>query len=435
MNAGLVPIFNGAAANSATADGLVSTFPGLTSSGGQAASSAAGARTPISVFANQSVGYSDNPGQIFAGSPSAGNRPDEYEVTNVGALLSRQLGLQDYFASANFGVTNYAHDTNFNSTQYSISVGDNYAFRDVCTGAIVANQSQSAVPLQFLQGSLSTETSQNSSFEVSSRCKATGHLFITTDVNISKSSFSDATSAANDSMQMFGSAGLEYAVPGFIVLGFLGSAQQSEFVGRGGLNVAGLANNTSQLNFNAFLTKPITPKLNLSLSAGIADLSAGGATLAGAIQPVYTASLSYAYSPKTSVNFNVSHLVGSPQNVLANFEQIDSYSFGLSYRYSARTNFGANFGVSKTASSGSMSGSGSSSQGVGTISPINLAATSGLDAAGLNTNNIFETFNVSYRLARAASASLSYQHLERQEAGLNQTAKANVVSLSVNYSR
>ena len=427
VNAGLVPVFDSSTATSATASGLVSGFPGLTSFGAQAASAAEAARKPISVFATQSLAYSDNPGQTFEGqtlgtvqSSQFRNQPDEYEVTSFGALLSRDVGLQNFFASANFGLTRYFHDTNFDSTRYNISVGDDFAFRDVCTGVIVANQSQSAVPLEFTTlASATTETSQNSSFEINTSCKVTGHIFTLTDFRVNSSSFSDAASAADNSKQVFGSFAVQYSDPAFVVFGLIASVEQTQFSQRADLNETGLATGTSQTNFGAYLTKPISPKINVTLSAGIVDLATGGPSLAGSIAPTYSASLSYRYSPKTSFNFSLSHQTSSPQSIIANFEQIDTINFGVNYRLTPRTGLSGSVGQSKTSSGGGQS----------------AIATATALQNGINTTNIFEQVGISYKVASNASAALTYQHIERQDTGLNQTSKSNVVSLSVNYSR
>ena len=421
---GLVPTLSSGVSTSAFANGIVSTFPGATSFGANAAGAAANAGKFLTVYASQGIAYSDNPGNIGSGQNTVStfqvqnlNRPDFYEVTNGGVLLSKTISLQNFFASANFGVTNYAHDTNFNSTRYSFSLGDNYAIGDKCNGTLVANQSQSEVPLEFTIGSLSTQNTQNTSGEITSQCKVTGHIYTTTDLRASRNSFTNAVVASNSSNQLLGSAGLEYVRPGFLTTGVLASVQRSTFTGRNTL-LLGLSDETSQINFNAFINKPISPKLNVSLSGGISDLSTGGPSLSGTISPLFTATISYAYSPKTSFYFNFAELTGSPQSFVSNFQQIETIGFGVNYRFSPKTNFLANVTRSSTTGGGVSTG--------GQTALTQLLA---------NSTTTSERLSVNYSIYRDASASLIYQHLTRDAGFLAGQANVNIVSLSLSYRR
>lgn len=426
VDQGLAPTLGSGVSTSAFANGIVSTFPGATSFGANAAGAAANARNFLTTYATQSVSYSDNPGNLGSGQVIAStfqlqslNRPDFFETTSGGVLLSKRVSLQNFFASANFGVTNYAHDTNFNSTRYSFSVGDNYAIGDECTGTIVANTSQSAVPLEFTVGSLAAQNTQNTSGEITSQCRVTGHIFTTTDLRASRSSFTNGSgsTSSNNSNQLLGSAGLEYVRSGFLTLGVLSSVQRSDFTGRDPL-LLGLSERSSQVNFNAFINKPISPKLNVSLSGGISDLSMGSPSLSGTISPLFTASISYVYSPKTSFFFNYAQLTGSPQSFVSNSLQIETIAFGVNYRFSPKTSIVANVSRSST------SGGGTSNSGVSTFAQLLT-----------NSQTTSERVSANYTISRDASASLSYQHTTRDAGFLSGVANTNNVSLSLSYRR
>ena len=424
VDQGLAPTLSNGVSTSAFANGIVSTFPGATSFGANAAGAAASSQKFLSVYASQAVAYSDNPGNIASGQNVVStsqsqnlNRPDFYEVTSGGVLLSKTISLQNFFASANFGVTNYAHDTNFNSTRYSFSLGDNYAVGDRCNGTLVANQSQSEVPLEFTIGSLATQNTQNTSGEMTSQCKITGHIYTTTDLRASRNSFTNVAVASNSSDQLLGSAGLEYVRPGFLTAGVLASVQRSTFNGRNTL-LLGLSDETSQINFNAFINKPISPKLNVSLSGGISDLSTGEPSLSGTISPLFTATVSYIYSPKTSFFFNYATLTGSPQSFVSNFQEIETIGFGVNYRFSSKTNFNAN--ISRSSTTGGGAGTG------GQTALTQLLA---------NSTTTSERLSANYSIYRDASASLSYQHLTRDAGFLAGQANVNIVSLSLSYRR
>ena len=429
-DAGLVPTLGTLGGNESiteTASGFVPTAPGLTSLGGQAASAATSTKKLISLYATQSIAYTDNPGQLSGGQTSlsnqasALNQPDFYEVTSGGVLISKQLGVQTLFASANFSDTNYFHDKNFNTTRYNLSAGVDYAVGDECAGAVVVNQSQSAVPVELSAVSLSAQSSQNSSAEISSRCKVTGYLYTTSDFRLSSTSFTDPISSANDSMQTFGSGGLEYSVPGFVTMGLLSSIQDTQFSNRGALG-AGLSDRTSQISFSGYVNKPVSRKLNVSLSAGIVDLATGSPTLSGSIEPIYTATVSYTYSPKTSFNVSYSKLVGSPQSVVSNFQQIESESLGANYRFSPKVSFGATVSRSTSSAPG------------GTSSALNETAVNTGIGTLTNFQTLTEQVNGRYTLATNASAVLSYQHVDRTQGSFGES-KANIISLSVNYRR
>ena len=211
------------------------------------------------------------------------------------------VGAQQFFADGSYGITRYKTDVADDTHQYSFDAGVNWQVTSRCSGRLVAaaNQYQSPIDEQVGPG---INTVTLNSFNETGKCLLTGYISAVLDSGLSNTTNSNIANALNDYTAKFVRGGFEYAVTGFDLVSLLTTVTQRDFTNRGNLVVVGLANQTTQIDYQLQYNKIFSPRFSFNGMVGITQISIMSADLVDNSErsstPVYSASLTYQATPK-----------------------------------------------------------------------------------------------------------------------------------------
>ncbi len=231
---------------------------------------------PFTLNAGQTFGYNSNvlgipQGVMFSplGSPSRG---DLFSTTNVGMSWKANVGAQQFFADGSYGITRYKTDVADDTHQYSFDAGVNWQVTSRCSGRLVAAANQFQSPIDEQVGVGINSVTLNS-FNETGKCLITGYISGVLDSGISDTTNSNIADALNDYRAKFVRGGFQYAVTGYDLVSLLTTVTQRDFTNRGDLMVFGLANQTTQIDYQLQYNKIFSPRFSFEGMVGVTQIA------------------------------------------------------------------------------------------------------------------------------------------------------------------
>jgi len=377
---------------------------------------------PFTISATQSIGYNDNVLGLAQGQPMPANTPlrgDLFSTTVFGASTKITLGQQQFFADASYGLTRYRVDTADDTHQYSLDAGVNWQVTSRCSGRFVAAQNQYQTPIEEQIGS-GINTVLATSVSETATCLSSGYTSLILDSGWSSNVNSLAIDALNNYDSVYVRGGIQYSLTGLDTMRALITATQREFTDRvtsPSLSISGLASGTDEVDYQLFYDRTISPKLTFDGMIGVAQLTASSATpsVASTTQdvPIYLASLLWQPTPKLSFGVSSSKSVGAPTSILSNAQITTTQSATTSYLFSPKISLQLGVAYS-TGSAGAVS-------------------TLALPSVGIGSSETAESayFRANYSLTPFVATTASYRYSETTTDGIN--TRDNTIMLSLVY--
>ena len=416
--------------------GVVLTLGGVTGSRGQELSGSVAAATapaldglvlpsipenwadlPFKLTASQTVSYNSNINAIPIGTPAPSGLVlgDFTSTTNLGFSTKAYVSGQQLYLDTSFGLIRYLHQVGFDSDIYTVSAGDNWTLTSRCSGNLGVTLSKSPAEITELVATgvnyvTTTALNETGTCAVSNGYSLLFNSSLTRDTN------SNPIDAFNNTRIAMVAAGIEYA-KGPNTLSALASISDTSYSARAAPEiVTGLANEVDFHQFTLNYTRQINPDLSVTGLIGLVGVTSGFSLgLPKTLLPVYTLSMSWALSPRSTLTASASRTVAPPTTVIANAE-ID-YGANVLLTYQVTPKVAVNVG--------------------GTITYTSAAFTPGLAGTGLSpffvtTTDFYSvTAGLTYAMTPFLSAGLTASYTERVDDHL--ITPEDLVTVSLNY--
>ena len=386
---------------------------------------------PFKLTVGQSISYSDNVAnqpRNFSnvvgvnGVSRLPSRGDFYSDTTLSAASRFPMGAQTFFFNGTYAPRRYFTDTGLNADNYSINGGVDFNVADRCSGRLIGGVDGYQNPLEQTVG-FGVQSVRTISFNETSRCKVSGNVASLFNSGVSRlenqgGEFAGpliANSALNNYNQYYIAGGLEYALSTLDTLRGLITYTHRDFTDR--VPIAGLANETDQLDYQFYYSRIFSAKLNGSASGGVSTFSFPGSS-SDTVEPIYSFQLNYRLTPKVSATGTVARSAGAPQSAISNIQITDSQSVSLSYAYSPKLNVTGIYSHSTSQNPGA----------VGTVANLPLLfANSTSDNASVVVN---------YQASPLLTATAAYSYVSRTDTSRSGAdAVSNVFRVGLVYTR
>ena len=341
-------------------------------------------------------------------------------ISNFSASTKAYWEGQQFFVDGSLGMYRYFSDTLLNSLSNSFDVGDNWTYGSKCSGTLKASERTSpSEPGQQVGFNVFNKTT-TISFNETAKCRVTGNYALVLNSGMSSSTNSATVDKFNDYRSEFIAAGITYTVSETNSLQLLATVTGTDYTNRPiTLGTQGLLSNIVDNQVNLTYTKNLSPTLALTASVGVVGVRNGSFSLdpATGFEPIYSAQVSWAATPKLSLTASASRTVSPPTSVIANLQVTESANLGLTYAVTPKVGFSA--GVFGSRSNG-FNGSATSV----TVNPLLQPFTQNSSSYGANAS-------LNYVITPFISANLSYTHTRTLQA--NFLTPSDVVLLAVNF--
>ncbi len=308
---------------------------------------------PVQFKVSESVGYNSNILGLPNSFPVFGglSRGDFQSISSFGVSTKNYWEGQQFFADASIGMTRYLHDVSLNSVQNAVDIGMNWAYTSRCSGKLEASESVAVSPFEQQVVTTTTTTLNNIttvSLNETGKCRVSGDYAAIFNSGVTRSTNSTLFNKLNDFRSVFVSAGVLYSVAQTNSLQALVTITGTDFTDRSNaVNTLGLLNNLTQDEFLLTYTKQFSPNLTLVASIGAVGVNTGSFNLAvpSGIVPEYSASLTWALTPKVAVLASAAKTVSPPTFFIGNAQINETASLSMDYSFSPKVS--ATAGVCK----------------------------------------------------------------------------------------
>ena len=385
---------------------------------------------PLQLHITESVAYNSNiantPSGAIASSLLYGRPIGAFEsISNYGASFKEQVGGQQFFADANWGMYRYLNNGNFNTAQNSAAIGDNFKYGSKCSGTLRLSESTSpSLPGQQLGFNVINSTTILSATEAAT-CVINGEYSGVFNSGATNSTNSAPVDQLNDYRSVFVAAGINYAVSQTNSLQILATVTGTNYTNhqlissQSSLPInlqSSLLNKLTTSQVMATYTKNISPTLSLSAQIGLIGVNDAFFSLAWprTILPQYAFNVQWTPTPRLGLNANVSRLAAAPTSVLSNLQITESASAGVSYQVTPKVSASANVQTSYS---------------TGAATPFFNGAV--LNALTGNERSYGAGARLSYLITPFLGANLSYQFTKTVQSGL--TTNDSLILLALNF--
>ena len=434
---------------------------------------------PMQFKLSESAGYNSNVLDLATNTPLSGAlaRGDFQSISSYGASTNVYWGGQQLFADGSFGLTQYLHDVSLNTFQQAVDAGVNWTYASRCSGKLVASESAgteatfaqqiasgstaastlaqqvasgstaastsaqqtasgstaaSPVPQQIASGpmgvspvpqqiaSTSINNVSTTGLKETAKCLVSGDYAVTFNSGVTQTTNSTLVNKPNDSRSVFVAAGISYNVTETNSLDLLATITGTDYTDRPAvLNNLGLAPLITLDQVVVTYAGKIGSNLSVAGLIGAVGATNASFTLAlpSRILPLYSASATWAATPKVGLTASVGRFVTPPQAFIGNAQITETASLGLTYQFSPKTAFSA--AVSRAnASSG-----------------FTQLASTALNGVPANAVSALNSYNVSaslaYDITPFLAANLNYLYSRSVQSGF--VTPQSLVILTVNY--
>ena len=377
---------------------------------------------PVQFHISEQVGYNSNINNVPTG-PGISNdfgRPigAMESISTYGVSFKNQIGAQQFFGDANWGMYRYLNNAFWNTGHSSVDLGDNFTYGSKCTGSVTLSEATApSLPGQQISFNVvNNQTTLNAN--ASLRCAINGEYSGIFNTGFSESQNSAFLDKANNSQSAFIAAGISYAVSETNSFQVLATVTGTNYSDRGVLlNAAtGLNSDITTDSVMATYTKNFSPNLSVVASLGLIGVTYSYLDFAvpRTILPQYSVAVQWAATPRLSLNMSASRSVSTPTAVLSNLQVTESTSAGFSYQVTPKI---------------SMSAGLSAGYATGVSTPI---VTSGiLSVFTSNQKTYGANAAVSYLITPFLNAALSYQFSRAVQSNL--TTNDSLILLALNF--
>jgi len=420
---------------------------------------------PVQFKLSESAGYNSNVLGLATNIPLSGAlaRGDFQSISSYGASTNVYWGGQQLFAEGSFGLTQYLHDVSLNTFQQAVDAGVNWTYASRCSGKLVASESTgteatfaqqiasgstaastsaqqtasgssaaSPVPQQIASGpmgvspvpqqiaSTSINNVSTTGLKETAKCLVSGDYAVTFNSGVTQTTNSTLVNKPNDSRSVFVATGIRYNVTETNSLDLLATITGTDYTDRPAvLNNLGLAPLITLDQVVVTYAGKIGSNLSVAGLIGAVGATNASFTLAlpSRILPLYSASATWAATPKVGLTASVGRFVTPPQAFIGNAQITETASLGLTYQFSPKTAFSA--AVSRANASSGFTQLGSTAlNGV----PANAVS-------ALNSYNV--SASLAYDITPFLAANLNYLYSRSVQSGF--VTPQSLVILTVNY--
>jgi hypothetical protein len=377
---------------------------------------------PLQFHVSDTVGYNSNITNAPTGAganPALFGRPiGAFEsISTYGVSFKSQIGAQQLFGDASWGMYQYLNNDNFNTPHSSVDLGDNFTYGSKCTGALKFSEvSAPSLPGQQI-GFNVVNTVTTVGLNEDAKCVITGEYAGILNSGISQSKNTATLDQLNDYRSEFVAAGISYSVSETNSLQVLATVTGTDYTNHQALsNVAGLFSNITTDQVMATYTKNFGPNLALNAQIGILGFSNSsfGFEMPKSILPQYSFSLQWTVTPKLVLTAAASRLASAPTSIVSNLQVTESASIGLSYLWTPKVTISGGF---------------SANYSNGAITPVVNNAL--LSALAANQKTYSGNAGLNYAITPFLAARLSYQYTRSIQANL--TTNDSLVLLALNF--
>ena len=372
---------------------------------------------PFRLTASQTLSYNSNinaipiaqvvpPGLVLA---------DFTTTTTLGFSTKANVYGQQLYLDTTYGLIRYLHQVNFDSNVYTVGAGVNWKLTSRCAGNLGVTLAKSPAEITELVATgvnYLTTTSVNET----GKCAVSNGYSLLFNSSLTNDTNSNPLDALNNARTAMIEAGIEYA-KGPSTLTALASISDTSYNDRGAAaTTLGLATEVNFHTFSLNYTRQINTNLSVTGLIGLVGVTSGfGIGLPKSLLPIYTLSMSWAFTPKLTLTGTGSRTVAPPIAVIANAE-ID-YTGEMDLIYQVTPKVIVNVG--------------------GAITYTNAAFTPGLAEAGLTpffagAQDFYSvTAGLSYTMTPFLTAALTASYTER--VGGHLITPEDLVTVSLNY--
>ncbi len=289
---------------------------------------------PFKLTASETTSYNSNINAIPLGFavPPGQVRGDFTTTTNFGFSTKANVYGQRLYFDATFGVIRYLHQTGFDSNVYTVSAGDNWTLTSRCSGNLGVTLAKSPAVLTELVGTGVNYITSNSLNETAN-CGVSNGYSLLFNSSLTRDTNSNPIDAVNNVRTAMLEAGIEYA-KGPSTITALASISDSSFTDRtAAAIITGLATETDFHTFSLNYKREINPNLSVSGLIGLVGVTNGFTFgLPKTLLPIYTVSMTWAFTPKLSLTASASRTIAPPTTVIANAEIDYATTMDLTYQ-------------------------------------------------------------------------------------------------------
>jgi Putative beta-barrel porin 2 len=369
---------------------------------------------PFKLTASQTVSYNSNVSSFPVGLATAGTVLGDFTTTtNVGFSTKANVGSQQLFLDATFGVVRYLHDVEFNSTVYSLNAGVDWNVTSRCSGTLVASLSKSPAQLTEQVGT-GVNYSTTNALNETGKCAVSNGYSLLFNSGLTTTTNSDTANSLNDTRTALISAGIEYA-KGTSTVTALASISDENFTGRSGTDaVLGLASETDFHSFTLGYTRQIDPNLSVNGMIGLVGVTSGFSLgLPKTLLPIYSVGAVWTFTPKLTLNVSAARSIAPPTTVIANAQETYDATVNLTYQMTPKVALTAGGTASYTNSSFT-------------------STTSGISPFFVDTQRDYSlSTGLIYSVTPFLSASINAAYSERVSPGF--ITPQDIVTVSLNY--
>ena len=340
-------------------------------------------------------------------------------ISSFGATTTAYWEGQQFFANGALGMYRYSEAPSLNSMSHSLNVGDRWTYGSKCSGQLIASERTSPAEVGQQVGFNVQNSVTAVALNETAKCVVTGNYALLLNSGLTSSTNSAALDKFNDYRSVFIEAGISYSVSETNSLQFLASVTGTDYSNRSSAsNDMGLSSNIVEDELDLSYTKNLSPDLAVTASVGLIGARNGSFSLepAKGFQPIYSAQVSWAATPKLKLTGAFVHNVSPPTSILANLEVSETANFGLTYALTPKVTLAA--GVSTTRSSG-----------FGGSSEI-LAGNSILQQFAQNERVYSANASLNYAITPFVAANVSYTHTSVEQSGFMTPTDVVLVALS-----
>ncbi|ACB94484.1 hypothetical protein Bind_0834 [Beijerinckia indica subsp. indica ATCC 9039] len=374
-------------------------------------------RLPFKLAIDQNVFYNDNIQLIpnNTATPTGFSRSDFYSTTNLNGALKFPIGPHTFFVNGGYGLVRYARNPQLNSDNYHVNGGLAWSLGSHCTGDIIGALASYQAP--FYQQDLINQINvvSNLSATAGARCHVADRIYAVAGGGWRQYTNSLSQFTSNNRDQTFESVGLTYEGGALDQFGVRATFIHRVFTDRPAVVDPTLSQSLDQRNYTFNFQRTITPRINVSGSAGVTQVQGHQAVSTSSnTWPIYTVSLSWNLTPKISLGYNLSRAIIAPQGLSSDLQSVNSQLVTIGYQFSPRLSFSAQLGRTDL-SNQTLNG-------------------------GINTNIAFQNQRIllagllaTYRASPLLSFTGSYYYNDRQDLITGVRATANVFMIGLSY--
>jgi hypothetical protein len=302
---------------------------------------------PFTLSASQTVSYNSNVNGIPVGFALPGQVVGDFTTTtNVGFSTKANVYDQQTYLNASFGLIRYLHEAEFNSDIYTLSAGVNWRLTSRCSGNLGVTLDKSPVEITASIVGTGVNYGTTTAFNETGTCEVSNGFSLLFNAGWTELTNSNPVDALNNTRTTMLSAGIEYAKGASTVTAL--ASNSNDIFNRGAavnVNTVGLSNVADFHSFTLAYSRQINPNLSVNGLIGlVGTTNAFALGLPKTLLPIYTIGMSWAFTPKLTLNGSASKTIAAPTTVVANAQTTWLAQTSLTYQLTPKV--GVNVGGS-----------------------------------------------------------------------------------------